>query len=152
MTNAGRLQEGNVQTTGSAEPDWWDQMANAADTPLGELVDGLDAVAALMIPYARLPRRARTACAADFTDWGDIAGQTIESLLGRPKIGERAVQALLTAATDAVAGYRAAAVADRVGADAAVRRLVGELDAFDHALLARLWAAEPEPQRALAAR
>ena len=105
-----------------------------------------------MIPYARLPRRARTACAPDFMCWGDIAGQTIESLLSRPKIGERAVQALLTAATDAVARYRAAAVAERVGADAAVRRLVGDLDEFDHELLARLWAAEPEPQRALAAR
>ena len=45
---------------------------------------------------------------------GYIAGQTIESLLSRPKIGERAVQALLAAAKDAVAGYQAAAVADRV--------------------------------------
>ncbi|MDT5281859.1 MAG: hypothetical protein QOJ20_3054, partial [Mycobacterium sp.] len=152
MTNAGRLQEHNVQPTGSAEPDWWDQIANAADTPLGELVDGLDKVAALAIPYARLPRRARTAYAADFACWGDIAGQTIESLLSRPKIGERAVQALLAAAKDAVAGYRAAAVAGRVGADAAVRRLLRELDEFDHELLARLWAAQPEPQRSLAAR
>jgi hypothetical protein len=152
MTNADRVKRGEAQSTGAAEPDWCDETGNAADTPLGELVEGLNAVAALAIPYARLPRRARTACAPDFMCWGDIAGQTIESLLSRPKIGERAVQALLTAATDAVARYRAAAVAERVGADAAVRRLVGDLDEFDHELLARLWAAEPEPQRALAAR
>lgn len=152
MTNADRVKRDEARSTRSAEPDWCDQMANAADTPLGELLDVLNEVAALAIPYARLPRRARTACAADFTYWGDIAGQTIESLLSRPKIGERAVQALLTAATDAVAGYRAAAGAERVGADSAVRRLVGELDEFDYELLARLWAADLEPQRALAAR
>ena len=34
----------------------------------------------------------------------------------------------------------------------AVRRLLGDLDDRDHEPLARLWAAEPEPQRALAAR
>ena len=152
MTNADRVKRGEAQSTGAAEPDWCDETGNAADTPLGELVEGLNAVAALAIPYARPPRRARTACAPDFMCWGDIAGQTIESLLSRPKVGERAVQALLTAATDAVARYRAAAVAERVGADAAVRRLVGDLDEFDDELLARLWAAEPEPQRALAAR
>ena len=33
-----------------------------------------------------------------------------------------------------------------------MRRLLGELDEFDYELLARLWAAQPEPQRALAAR
>jgi hypothetical protein len=44
-------------------------MENAADTPLGELVKGLDDVAALAIPYARLPRRARTACGQDFATW-----------------------------------------------------------------------------------
>jgi hypothetical protein len=85
QTNAHRLKRGEAQSRGSAEPDWCDEMANAADTPLGELVDGLNEVAALTIPYERLPRRARTACAADFTYWGDIAGQTIESLLRRPR-------------------------------------------------------------------
>jgi hypothetical protein len=33
-----------------------------------------------------------------------------------------------------------------------VRRLLDQLDHRDHELLARLWAAQPEPQRALAAR
>ena len=95
MTNAGRLHGGDAQPTESAESDWSDQIANAGDTPIGELVDGLHEVAALPIAYARLPRRAHTAYAEDFTCWGDIAGQTIESLLSRPKIGERAVQAML---------------------------------------------------------
>ena len=106
MTNAGRLQGGDAQPTESAESDWSDQIANAGDTPIGELVDGLHEVAALPIAYARLPRRAHTAYAEDFTCWDDIAGQTIESLLSRPKIGERAVQAMLAAAKDAVAGYQ----------------------------------------------
>ena len=85
MTNAGRLQGGDAQPTESAESDWSDQIANAGDTPIGELVDGLHEVAALPIAYARLPRRAHTAYAEDFTCWGDIAGQTIESLLSRPR-------------------------------------------------------------------
>ena len=34
MTNAHRLKRGEAQSRGSAEPDWWDEMANAADTPL----------------------------------------------------------------------------------------------------------------------
>jgi hypothetical protein len=127
-------------------------MENAADTPLGELVEGLDDVAALAIPYARLPRRARTACGQDFAAWGDIAGQSVASLLSQPKIGKGAVRAMLEAAEDAVAGYRAAVVADRVGADAAVRRLLDQVDDRDRALLARLWAGQGESQRALAAR
>jgi hypothetical protein len=38
----------------------------SAHTPLDELVAGLDDVAGLAIPYARLPRRAGTAFAAEF--------------------------------------------------------------------------------------
>ena len=152
MTNAGRLQGGHAQPTESANPTGRTRSPTLGDTPIGELVDGLHEVAALPIAYARLPRRAHTAFAEDFTCWGDIAGQTIESLLSRPKIGERAVQALLAAAKDAVAGYQAAALADRVGANAAARGLLNQLDERDHELLARLWAAQPQPQRALAER
>ena len=44
------------------------------------------------------------------------------------------------------------AVAHRVGADAAVRRLLDQIDELDRVLLARLWAAQPQSQRALAGR
>ena len=71
MTNAGRLQGGDAQPTESAESDWSDQIANAGDTPIGELVDGLHEVAAPPIAYTRLPRRAHTAFAEDFTCWGE---------------------------------------------------------------------------------
>jgi hypothetical protein len=40
-------------------------------TPIGELVDGLHEVAALPIAYTRLPRRAHTAFAEDFTCWSE---------------------------------------------------------------------------------
>ena len=53
MTNAGRLQGGDAQPTESAESDWSDPIANAGDTPIGELVDGLHEVAALPIAYPR---------------------------------------------------------------------------------------------------
>jgi hypothetical protein len=137
----------------SAEPDCWDAIADAAQTPIRELIPDLHEIAELSIPYARLPRRAHNAYAADFTRWSDIAGQTIDSLLSRPWIGERTARALLAAAKDTIAGYRAAQVADPVGATAAVRRLLDQLDTRNRSLLAaRLWAARPEPQHALAAR
>jgi hypothetical protein len=152
MTSVAGLQRGETDLSGSAQSDWSERMENAAGTPLGELVEGLGDVAALAIPYARLPRRARTACGQDFAVWGDIAGQSVASLLCRPKIGKGAVRAMLEAAEDAVAGYRAAVEAGRVGAPAAVRRLVDRVDGRDHALLARLWAGQDESQRALATR
>jgi hypothetical protein len=62
------------------------------------------------------------------------------------------VQALVEAAEDAVAQYRDALVADRVGAEAAVRRLLDRVDERDRVLLARLWSGQLESQRALAAR
>ena len=44
---------------GSAAVDRWDEvMATQADVLIGELIDGLDDVATLAIPYGRLPRRA----------------------------------------------------------------------------------------------
>jgi hypothetical protein len=128
-------------------------MATQADVLIGELIDGLDEVATLPIPYGRLPRRAYNNYSAQFTCWSDLAGHTVSSLLSRPKAGEATVRALLAAATDAVAAYRAAATRGRVGATKAVRRLVAQLDERDRLLLsARLWAPHPQTQRTLAHR
>ena len=130
--------------------DWIDD-PQAARTPIGELIDGLDDVAALAIPYARLPRRAHNAYAAQFTNWSDIADQTIESLLSRPKVGESTVHALLEAAKHAVTANHSGATVDRVGPAAAVRCLLDRFDARYLAMLsARLWSPHPPSQRVIA--
>ena len=66
MTSVGGLQRGETHLSGSAQSDCSDRMENAADTPLGELVEGLDDVAALAIPYARLPRAFKLSQAESF--------------------------------------------------------------------------------------
>ena len=147
-------QASSTLPVGSASADSWDEVIETrAGVPINELIDGLDDIAALAIPYARLPRRAYNVFSAEFASWSDIAGQTVSALLSRPKAGEGTVRALLTAAADAVAAYRAAATSSRVGAATAVRRLVAELDDRDRAMLsARLWAPRAESQRTLADR
>ena len=121
-------------------------------TPLRELVAGFGEIAALPIPYARLPRRLG-AYAQEFPRWSDAAGQTPQALRSLPKVGDGAVRALVQAAQEAVKTHRDAAAAGRVGAEAAVARLLGQLDDFDRAILsARVWAAHPQSQRVLAER
>jgi len=125
-------QASSTLPVGSASADSWDEVIDTrAGVPINELIDGLDDIAALAIPYARLPRRAYNVFSAQFASWSDIAGQTVSALLSRPKAGEGTVRALLTAAADAVAAYQAAATSSRVGAATAVRRLLAELDDRD---------------------
>jgi len=59
------------------------------------------------IAYARLPGRTRSFYAAAFTSWGDLADETVRSLLNRPQGGEATVRAILAAATESVATARA---------------------------------------------
>lgn len=142
----------NKAVTDLATPTWWDTVVAHADTPIRELVAGLDEVAAVAIPYARLPRRVHKAYSADFSRWSDIAEQSVESLLAREGVAEVGVRALLEAATDAVAAHRPAA-GRRVGAVAAVARLLDQLGELDRAILsARVWAAQPQSTYALAER
>ena len=54
--------------------------------------------------------------------------QTPQALLLRPKLGASAVEALIEAARDAVRINQDAIAAGKVGAEAAVARLVGQLD------------------------
>jgi hypothetical protein len=142
----------STKPAGSTANDRWAEvMATQTDALICALIDGLDDVATLPIPYGRLPRRAYNNYSAQFTCW-DIDGQTVSSLLSRPKAAEATVRALLAAATDAVAAYRAAATHRRVGATK-VQRLVSQIDERDRLLLsARLWAPHPQTQRTLAHR
>jgi hypothetical protein len=74
------------------------------DQTLYQLIAGLHTVGEQAIPYSRLPARVRTAYAADFTCWADIADQTVAALSDRGGAGAVTVRALLRAARDAVDG------------------------------------------------
>jgi hypothetical protein len=67
---------------------WRDAIAAHPYATFSELVIGLETVAALPIPYARLPRRAYNVYLADFRCWSDIATQTPDSLLSRRNAGD----------------------------------------------------------------
>lgn len=132
-------------------PDWWRTEAILA-TPLRDLVMGLDSIGSFTIPYARLPRRLQ-AYAEEFRSWADLADQTPQGLLLRPKVGAAAVRALIDTANETVRVRRTTLAAGKVGAEAAVARLVGQLDDFDRAILAaQVWPLEPMPQRLVAER
>jgi hypothetical protein len=138
-----------AETLGTTAADWWNT-PETMHTPISQLVAGLDDLPELPIPYGRLPRRAYNVYSNDFTHWSDIAGQTPHALLSRRWAGESTVRALLAAAQDTVAGYRAAAAA-HVAATTAVRRLLEQLDELDLAMLsARMWAPRQQSQRTVA--
>ena len=122
-------------------PEW---PAETADTPLRDLVEGLEEIASQRIPYARLPRRLSVQSDV-FVRWSDIASETPRSLLARPRVGQTAVRAVVEAAVDAVAVQRAIDDGRRAGAVGAVERLLGRLSDYDCAVLsARVWARCPD--------
>lgn len=113
---------------------------------------GFDSIGSFTIPYARLPRRLG-AHAERFPRWADIAHLTPQALLLWPKLGPSAVRAVIEAAQRAVQVRHDTLAAGRVGAEAAVTRLLGQLDDFDRVVLAgQVWAREPIPQHAVADR
>ncbi|WP_286131911.1 hypothetical protein [Mycobacterium sp. IS-1556] len=133
------------------DSDWWRNPA-ILSTRLRDLVPDFDSISSFTIPYARLPRRLG-AYAEDFPRWADVADQTPQALLLRPKLGAAAVRALIEAAQRAVQVRRDTIAAGRVGADAAVARLVSQLDDFDRTILAaQVWALEPIPRHVVAER
>lgn len=128
----------------------WERTDAIVAARLSDLIAGLDSVGSFAVPYARLPRRLGT-YSADFPRWADVAGQTPQDLLARPKLGAAAVQALIEAARAAVRVRRDVVAEGKVGAEAAVTRLIGQLDDYDRALLeAQVWAIDPGPQRVVA--
>lgn len=132
-------------------PDWWRTEAIVV-AQLRDLVPGLDSIGSFAIPFARLPRRLG-AYAAEFPRWADVASQTPQALLLRPKLGDSAVRALIETAREAVRINQDTIAAGRVGAEAAVARLIGQLDDFDRAILAALqWALDPVSKRVIAER
>lgn len=143
----------NLQPSSSTTPAHGpaDDHPGTDDTPIRDLIPGLDEIGALPIPYTRLPPRVHAAYADAFTHWADIANQTIESLRTHPGVGEAAVQALLAAATDAITTKRAADADLDNGPATALSRLLDRLDPRDRIILStRVWAPHPKSQRALA--
>ena len=133
-----------------SEPDWWSTQ-ECLDTPLRDLVAGLESIGSLAISYARLPPRLG-AYAEELPRWADVASQTPNSLLQRPKLGEAAVRALIEAAQEAVHTSQQAA-AGSVGPQAAVARLAARLNEFDRELLSTLiWKPDPPSQHEVALR
>lgn len=133
------------------DPNWW-RNQTILSTRLGDLVVGFDSIVSFTIPYARLPRRLGD-YAEEFPRWADIAHLTPQALLLRPKLGAAAVRALIEAAQRAVQIRQATLAAGRVGAIAAVVRLVGQLGDFDREILAaQVWALDPMPQHVVAER
>lgn len=127
--------------------DWWEAMTapERADAPIRDLVDGLDDIGAQPIPYGRLPTRAHTVYSADLTTWTDLAGETITSLLNRPKGGVATVRAVIACAQDAVAKARAVPSTGSSDAASAAAQLLNRLTEHDRTILsARLWAIQPQ--------
>lgn len=127
---------------------WW-QNIYSGDTltaPLHQVIDGLDEIAAQPIPYNWLPGRARTFYGTDFTTFGDLAEESITTLIDRPKGGVGTVKAILTAARHAVELARttpAGAVDENLATS--IRRMLNRLSDYDYTVLAaRGWALDPQ--------
>ncbi len=118
------------------------RLSELAGARVDDLIESIEEIADLAIPYARLPRRATTAFAAELRTWSDVAGRTVGALLSERGAGETTVRALLSAAHEAVAGARA--TGERVGAPAAVTGLLARLNERDLVMLRmRVWLHEP---------
>ena len=124
---------------------WWECVCTRTDVAIGELVDGFSEIADQAIPYAWLPGRARTFYGTDFTTWSDLSGETIDTLVNRPKGGIGTVRAIVIAAHEAVATARATRNDDEpLNPATTISRLLDRLTAYDHGLLSsRVWALNP---------
>jgi hypothetical protein len=134
---------------------WWDDLTapELAGTPIGELVAGLDEIGAEPIPYGWLPGRARSFYSPLFSTWSDLAGETISSLLNRPKGGVATVRAIVMTAIAAVASARTAPAEGASTAATATAGLLDRLTERDRILLsARVWALRPPSGREVASR
>ncbi|ANE83454.1 hypothetical protein A7U43_28500 (plasmid) [Mycobacterium adipatum] len=136
----------------SAQPDWAALVAQRDCTAVRELIEGLDEVGHLRVPYARLPKRVHTAFAAEHTTWAEIGERSIAELMTCRMAGDATMVALLEAGVAAVADSRAAAGLTRIGAPAAIAALLGELSDLDRGMLAgRVWPDQPPTKEAVSA-
>lgn len=127
---------------------WW-RDEDLISAQVADFVAGINSIAQLSIPYARLPRR-WGAHAQHFPRWADVAGQTLQSLLDRPKLGESAIRALIDVAREAVSATCQRADYETVTVAEAVAALLDRLDDFDRGILSgRWWTWRPTPLHTL---
>jgi hypothetical protein len=123
---------------------WWQDIQDLTETPIRDLIDGLDEIAEQAIPYGWLPGRARTFYGGQLATWSDLARETISSLVNRPKGGIGTVRAIVIAAREAVTLARST-TDDGVDAATTIRRLLDRLTDYDYKVLsARGWALHPQ--------
>jgi hypothetical protein len=124
---------------------WWQDIQDLTETPIRDLIDGLDEIAEQAIPYGWLPGRARTFYGGQLATWSDLARETISSLVNRPKGGIGTVRAIVIAAREAVTLARSTPTDEGIDAAAAIRRLFDRLTDYDYKVLsARGWALHPQ--------
>ncbi len=126
---------------------WWKSVHNeeALDTPVREIIDGLEEIAHQAIPYNWLPGRARTFYGTHFVTWADLADESITTLIDRPKGGAGTVKAILIAAREAVTLTRSTPADTDEDLPTTIGRLLDRLSAYDYTVLARRgWALHPQ--------
>lgn len=112
---------------------------STVDIRIRDLTPGFDTIAAVPIPYARLPRRFSD-YADEFVRWSDMADETHDTLRQRPRLGDSAIDALIASALEAVQAQRRAAEAGPLNAQDSVAALLERLTDLERALLdGRRW-------------
>ncbi|MEU0498060.1 hypothetical protein [Mycobacterium sp. NPDC006124] len=127
---------------------WWNTAytEDTLDTPVSRLIAGFDEIAAQPIHYNWLPPRARTFYGTRFVTFGDLADESIATLLDHPQCGVGTVKSVLAAARDAI---HLARTTPPGGVDehlaTAVGRIIDRLSDYDRTVLAaRGWALDPQ--------
>jgi len=101
---------------------WWHHIQDETETPIRELIDGLDEIAEQCIPYAWLPGRARPSTAHSWPPGRILPTRPISSLVNRQR-RVRHVRAIVIAAREALTLRRCTTTtAGRRGSDAQTAR------------------------------
>lgn len=134
------------------DANWWRSVADQADVPIAELVDGFTDIADRRIQYGWLPVRAHTAFSSEATHWSDLSSDTMSTLAARPGSGAGTVRALLRNAADTVEQHRIHHLQPRSGLPEVLQRLIDRFDDYDRGLLsARIWPTGPQSTEKTAA-
>lgn len=134
------------------DANWWRSVADQANVPIAELVDGFTDIADQRIQYGWLPVRAHTAFSSEATHWSDLSSDTMSTLAARPLSGAGTVRALLRNAADTVEQHRIHHLQPRSGLPDVLQRLIDRFDDYDRGLLsARIWPTRPQSTEKTAA-
>lgn len=134
------------------DANWWRSVADQADVPIAELVDGFTDIADQRIQYGWLPVRAHTAFGSEATHWANLSSDTMSTLAARPLSGAGTVRALLRHAADTVEQHRRHHLQRHSELPDLLHRLIDRFDDYDRGLLsARIWPTDPQSTEKTAA-